>query len=498
MADSEYLEEIRQVWELVKDAFRQSLSDTTVNLWFAEIDVRSFSRDRIVLSIPSEFKFNIVKDKYLDKIQSEFSRLLGFPIHVELIRDPAAPPANPNPVITAITSGAPREQAPDAVGAAVGTSSPHTDATKGTGSGVESLGIDSISPRTDLDGDDDKPVMPIYNFEYTFDNFIVGNTNKFAHAACVAVANHPATNYNPLFIYGHSGLGKTHLMCAIINQMKKNNPNVRITYTKGEDFTNQMISCLANKSMDEFRGRFRKCDALLIDDIQFIAGKMSIQEEFFHTFNALFEEKKQIILTSDRPPRDIKLLEDRLKSRFEWGLLADIEPPDLELRVAIIKNKAEQVNVEIPDDVLNFLGENLRSNIRQIEGAIKKLGALSYLSGRAITMDVARTCISELLGGAEPVSSTLDRVFLTVSKKYGISKEDMIGPKRNKEIANARHACVYLIRQVTDMSLPAIAKVFNRDHATIMSSLKNVESRIKTDPDFLSELTDMKKEITGY
>ena len=498
MADSEYLEEIRQVWELVKDAFRQSLSDTTVNLWFAEIDVRSFSRDRIVLSIPSEFKFNIVKDKYLDKIQSEFSRLLGFPIRVELIRDPAAPPANPNPVITAITSGALGEQAPDAVGAAAGTSSPTKDAAKGTGAGAEPMDADTVSSRSDSDGDDDKPVMPIYNFEYTFDNFIVGNTNKFAHAACVAVANHPATNYNPLFIYGHSGLGKTHLMCAIINQMKKNTPNVRITYTKGEDFTNQMISCLANKSMDEFRGRFRKCDALLIDDIQFIAGKMSIQEEFFHTFNALFEEKKQIILTSDRPPRDIKLLEDRLKSRFEWGLLADIEPPDLELRVAIIKNKAEQVNVEIPDDVLNFLGENLRSNIRQIEGAIKKLGALSYLSGRAITMDVARTCISELLGGAEPVSSTLDRVFLTVSKKYGISKEDMIGPKRNKEIANARHACVYLIRQVTDMSLPAIAKVFNRDHATIMSSLKNVESRIKTDPDFLSELTDMKKEITGY
>lgn len=495
MADSEYLEEIRQVWELVKDAFRQSLSDTTVNLWFAEIDVRSFSRDRIVLSIPSEFKFNIVKDKYLDKIQAEFSRLLGFPIRVELIRDPAAPAVSPNPVISAITSGTPREPAPDALPADVSSSSvsPLPDAAKGTGSG------EGMLPDTGTaDPDEGKPVMPIYNFEYTFDNFIVGNTNKFAHAACVAVANHPATNYNPLFIYGHSGLGKTHLMCAIINQMKKNNPNVRITYTKGEDFTNQMISCLANKSMDEFRGRFRKCDALLIDDIQFIAGKMSIQEEFFHTFNALFEEKKQIILTSDRPPRDIKLLEDRLKSRFEWGLLADIEPPDLELRVAIIKNKAEQVNVEIPDDVLNFLGENLRSNIRQIEGAIKKLGALSFLSGRAITMDVARTCISELLGGAEPVSSTLDRVFLTVTKKYGVSKEDIIGPKRNKEIANARHACVYLIRQVTDMSLPAIAKVFNRDHATIMSSLKNVESRSKTDPDFLSDLADMKKEITGF
>ncbi len=491
MADMEYIEEIRQVWEMVKESFRQSLSDTTVNLWFSDIDVISFTRDLITLSIPSEFKFNIVKDKYLDKIQGEFSNLLGFPIRVQMVRAPSAPVPR-NGIVSMVSSASidnPRLLLDDDKPKTNRVDDKPLPATPG-------MPEDDHDDRDDRD--DGKPVMPIYNFEYTFDNFIVGSTNKFAHAACIAVANHPATNYNPLFIYGHSGLGKTHLMCAIINQMKKNNPDVKITYTKGEDFTNQMISCLANKSMDEFRGRFRKCDALLIDDIQFIAGKMSIQEEFFHTFNALFEEKKQIILTSDRPPRDIKLLEDRLKSRFEWGLLADIEPPDLELRVAIIKNKAEQVNVEIPDDVLNFLGENLRSNIRQIEGAIKKLGALSYLSGRAITMDLARTCISELLGGAEPVSSTLDRVFITVTKKYGISKEEMIGPKRNKEIANARHACVYLIRQVTDMSLPAIAKVFNRDHATIMSSLKNIESRIKTDPDLLTDLNDMKKEITGY
>lgn len=472
MAEHEYIEEIRQVWDLVKDSFRKSLSDTTVNLWFGEIDILSFSRDLITMSIPSEFKYSIVKEKYLDKIQSEFSRLLGFDIRVELVFTGSPTAADTVPSGSAL---------PDAPEKAIPEPTPRM-----------------VGREQEPDREDDEQVMPVYSFEYTFDNFIVGSTNKFAHAACIAVANHPATNYNPLFIYGHSGLGKTHLMCAIINRMKENNPDVKITYTKGEDFTNQMISCLANKSMDEFRDRFRKCDALLIDDIQFIAGKMSIQEEFFHTFNALFEEKKQIILTSDRPPRDIKLLEDRLKSRFEWGLLADIEPPDLELRIAIIKNKAEQVNVTIPDDVLNFLGENLRSNIRQIEGAIKKLGALSFLSGRAITMDVARVCISELLGGAEPVSSTLDRVFITVTKKYGISREEMVGPKRNKEIANARHACIFLIRQVTDMSLPAIAKVFNRDHATIMSSLKNVDSRMQTDSDFLAELTDMKREIMGY
>ena len=339
--------------------------------------------------------------------------------------------------------------------------------------------------------------LPPFNFEYTFENFIVGSSNKFTHAACLAVAHFPAKDYNPLFIHGPSGLGKTHLLYATINRLKQNNPNIKIIYTKGEDFTNQMIACLANKTMEDFRDKYRTCDVLLIDDIQFIAGKVSTQEEFFHTFNALFEDKKQIILTSDRPPRDIKTLEDRLKSRFEWGLIADIEPPDLELRIAIIKNKAEQVNVHIPDDVLTFLGENLRSNIRQIEGAIKKLGALSFLSGKDINMNLAHECISELLGGAEPVNITVDKIFTAVFRKYGISKEDLISPKRNKEIANARHVAIFLIREMTEMSFPNISKVFNRDHATIMSSYNKALSMFQLDPMFTLEINDMKKEITG-
>ena len=279
--------------------------------------------------------------------------------------------------------------------------------------------------------------------------------------------------------------------------MKQNNPNIKIIYTKGEDFTNQMIACLTNKTMEDFRDKYRTCDVLLIDDIQFIAGKISTQEEFFHTFNALFEDKKQIILTSDRPPRDIKTLEDRLKSRFEWGLIADIEPPDLELRIAIIKKKAEQVSVAIPDEVLTFLGENLRSNIRQIEGAIKKLAALSFLSGKIITMDLARECIAELLEGAEPVSITVDKIFTAVFNKYKISKEDLIGPKRNKDIANARHSSIYLIRELTEMSFPNIAKIYNRDHSTIISSYNSTYQKAQLDPIFAAEMSEIKKEITG-
>ncbi len=455
MPENKFLEELKNVWDMVKDSFREELTETTINLWFGDMEILSFEGDRITLSLSNELKFGIVKERFLSKIQEKFCRLLGFDVQVSLTYSGSAVSADQ---IKSSVIGMQTEKAEPA---------------------------------------EEKKEIPIYNFEYTFENFIVGSTNKFAHAACIAVADRPATDYNPLFIYGNSGLGKTHLMSAIINRMKKKNPNIRVIYTKGEDFTNHMISCITNKTMEEFRDKYRCCDVLLIDDIQFIAGKNSIQEEFFHTFNALFEEKKQIILTSDRPPRDIQRLEDRLKSRFEWGLLADIEPPDLELRIAIIKKKAEQVNVAIPDDVLTFLGENIRSNIRQIEGAIKKLGALSFLSGKEITMDVAKECISELLGGAEPVNVTVDKIFAAVYKQYGISKEDLIGPKRNKEIAMARHISIFLIRQITEMSLPNIGKIFDREHATVISSLKVVDDRMNREPSFVNELTDLKHEVCG-
>ena len=454
MSDQKFIEEIRGIWEMVKDSFREKLPESTFNLWFGELEVVAFEDDMITMGISSAFKFKIIQEKYINEIQDEFCKILGFDIHVNLTF---------------------------------------------TGSAKKDDGIvyEQKDPAPKKVIEPEHINLSNYNFEYTFENFIVGSTNKFAHAACVAVANAPATNYNPLFIYGNSGLGKTHLMYAIINRLKQNNPNIKIIYTKGEDFTNQMISCIASKTMEDFRDMYRKCDVLLIDDIQFIAGKISTQEEFFHTFNALFEEKKQIILTSDRPPRDIKTLEDRLKSRFEWGLIADIEPPDLELRVAIIKKKAEQVNVKIPDEVLTFLGENLRSNIRQIEGAIKKLSALSFLSGKTITMELARECISELLDGAEPVSITVDKIFTAVYNKYGITKEDITGKKRNKEIAQARHISIYLIRELTEMSYPNIGKIFDRDHTTILFSYNTIHDKVNLDPLFSVEMNELKKEITG-
>ena len=447
------LDGIRQVWDMVKESesFRSKFSNESIELWFGNIVILSYENDLILMGIDSEFKFNTVRQRFLGDIKEAFCNLLGFDVDVQI-------------------------------------------SFTGTPVKVEKVLEKTVGmPKQEKIGDAE---LPIYSFEYTFENFIVGSTNKFAHAACISVANAPASNYNPLFIYGNSGLGKTHLLCAVVHRMKQNNPNVRILYTKGEEFTNYMISCLTNKTMEEFRGRFRTCDVLLIDDIQFIAGKMAIQEEFFHTFNELFEAKKQIILTSDRPPRDIKLLEDRLKSRFEWGLIADIEPPDLELRIAIIKKKAEQANVRIPNEVLTYLAENLRSNIRQIEGAIKKLGALSFLQGSEITMEMAKSCISELLGGAEPVSVTVDKIFASVYSKYGVSKEDIVSAKRNKEIAAARHISVYLIREITEMSFPNIAKIFERDHSTIMSSIESVKKQMRGDAVFAKEMNDLKKDLS--
>ena len=336
-----------------------------------------------------------------------------------------------------------------------------------------------------------------YNHEYTFDNFIVGGSNKYAHAACTAVARTPAKDYNPLFIYGPSGLGKTHLMSAVVNEIKRKKPDTKVVYIKGEDLTNQLVESLSKHDMQNFRNKFRNCDILLIDDIQFIAGKTSTQEEFFHTFDALYEDHKQIILTSDKPPKDIQPLEERLRTRFEWGLIADIQPPDLELRIAIFKKKSEQANIIIPDDVLIFLAENLRSNIRQIEGAIKKLSAKSFVMGQEITMELARSCINELLGGAEPISVTVDKIFAAIFKKYNVTKEDVLGKKRNREIANARHMAIYLIKEITEMSYPDIGKIFSRDHTTAIASYQAIEKRLSSDALAQVEIDELKKEVAN-
>ena len=332
-----------------------------------------------------------------------------------------------------------------------------------------------------------------FRANYTFDNFIVGGSNHLTYVACTVVAQSPASKYNPLFIHGPSGLGKTHLLYAMANDCARRYKNARIIYVKGEEFTNQLVESLADKDQSQFRDKYRNCDMLFVDDIQFIAGKKSTQEELFHTFNALYEAGKQIVFTSDRPPRDIQPLEDRVTSRFESGLITEIEPPDLELRIAILRRKAKDMNVKVPNDVLLYLAENVTSNIRQIEGAIKKLDAYSDLSGmgEGITLELAKNSITDILSGNEPANVTVEKVLSIVSRKFNVSIEELKGRKRTKEIAFARHVTIYTIRKITDMSLTAIGKVFDRDHSTVMSAVDAVETELKINQELALKIEDI-------
>ena len=311
--------------------------------------------------------------------------------------------------------------------------------------------------------------------DYTFERFIVGSSNRFAHAAALAVAQRPAAENNPLFIYGNSGLGKTHLMYAIANVIRRTHPEYRIIYTKGEDFTNELITAIQEGNVQTFRNKY----LLLLDDVQFIAGKERTQEEFFHTFNALYEAKKQIVLTSDRPPKEINTLEDRMKTRFEWGLLADIQPPDFETRIAIIRDKALKMGVDLPDEVSNYIAENIQSNIRQLEGAVKKIKAMHELMGERITIPLAENAIDALRTENPGLNPTPERIMEAVANYFYIPVEQMISQNRSKDVAYPRQMAMYMIRQELEYSFPDIAKIFKRDHTTVMHACNKIEEERK-------------------
>lgn len=334
------------------------------------------------------------------------------------------------------------------------------------------------------------------DYEFTFDSFIVGSSNKFAHAASLAVATNPGRAYNPLFIYGNSGLGKTHLLYAIRNEIHRTNPNSNIVYVKGDDFTNELIEAIRLATTSEFRQKYRNSDVLLVDDIQFIGGKESTQEEFFHTFNSLYEAKSQIVLTSDRPPKEIKTLEDRLRNRFEWGLIADIQPPDFETRIAIIKRKAELLDIELPDEVAEYIATKLKANIRQLEGVVKKMKAKSLLYGEKLTINVAQKTISDVLNNDVPPPLTVEKIIDEVARTFGITSEDIRSSKRNSNISNARQIAIYAVREITDLSMNLIGEEFGgRDHSTIVYAIKQIEKNMSKDPKLKSMVEDTIKNI---
>ena len=509
------MQSFHYIWEPVLKALSENFPETIMELWFNHLELAAFCDTKVALITDSDIKAQVITNRYKETLAGYFEVTLGFPVEVCILSDEKQPIDRE------------RLQADAMQGllieniygkqAAQGQKEP-TQQRESTSS---DLGAKDTPERAQSDAGEAEPARTedpprtesasaqsaaqpaalgqpeiFLNSDYTFDNFIVGSSNKFAHAACIAVANNPATAYNPLFIHGPSGLGKTHLLYAITNRIREKKPGANIVYVKGETFTNQLIESISTESMSNFRARYRQADVFLIDDVQFIAGKTSTQEEFFNTFNELYEAKKQIILTSDRPPKEINTLEDRLKTRFEWGLIADIEPPDLELRIAILRKKALDMGVDIPIDVLNFLGENLKSNIRQIEGVIRRLGAYSNLSKRPITIEMARENIADVITGAEPVRVTQDKIFNAVAKKYDVTVEDIKGKRRTREIALARHVCIYIMRTVTDLSLPSIGKVFDRDHTTVLSSIETIHEKIREDATLENDIDNLIKEIT--
>ena len=312
----------------------------------------------------------------------------------------------------------------------------------------------------------------------------------------MAVSTKPATLYNPLFIYGNSGLGKTHLLYAICNEITRSFPSMNIIYTKGDEFTNEMIEAIRHGTTAQFRQRYRKADILLVDDIQFIAGKDSTQEEFFHTFNSLYEAKKQIVLTSDRPAKDIATLEERLLTRFEWGLTADIQPPDFETRIAIIKRKAELLGIAMPDNVCEYIANRVKNNIRQLEGTVKKMKAFYLLNGDPLNINTAQAAISDIINNSQPAPYTVEKIIEEVARTFGATSADIRSAKRSANISNARQVAMYIAREITQMPMEAIGKEFGgRDHSTVVYATQQVEIKLAKDSKMKSTVEDIIKNI---
>ena len=406
---------------------------STISAWFDDVTVVSFGDNRLVLHSPVPFKKEFIESKFIAPLQEVLHNLTGDPITIVVVTGEYTAPST------------------------------------------------STSPYDD----------------YTFERFIVGSSNKFAHAAALAVSQRPAAENNPLFIYGNSGLGKTHLMYAIANVLRRTHPEYRIIYVKGEDFTNELITAIQEGNVQAFRNKYRMVDLLLLDDVQFIAGKEHTQEEFFHTFNALYEAKKQIVLTSDRPPKEINTLEDRMKTRFEWGLLADIQPPDFETRIAIIRDKAVKMGVELPDDVSNYIAENIQANIRQLEGAVKKIKAMHELMGERITVSLAENAIDALRTENPGLNPTPERIMEAVANYFYIPVEQMISQNRSKDVAYPRQMAMYMIRQELEYSFPDIAKIFKRDHTTVMHACNKIEEERKNSRETEDVIKKLHNNIRG-
>jgi len=445
------MESIKEAWSEIL-AYLQNQSDISqvaYNTWISCIEPCSIEDNAVVVLVRTNFQRGIIAGQYADRIKTAVREVLGIPFDLKILSEEdqkEKTEAKPDPNFP---------QAENFV--------------------------------------DQNPVTS----DYSFDNFVVGPSNKLAHAASQAVANKPARDFNPLFIYSDSGLGKTHLMFAICNELRKRDPSLRVLFTKAEFMTTELIEAIRNGSTAEFRAKYRHVDVLLIDDIQFISGKQSTQEEFFHTFDELHQAGKQIVLTSDRPPREIATLEERLRTRFEMGLMADIQPPDFETRIAIIKGKAQLLNITISDDIVNYLATHLKKNVRQLEGAVRRIHAQCMLEGDNPTILTAQAAIRDIKNDSQPVPITVERVITEVARTMSVTAEDIRSSKRSSNISSARQVAIYVLRNVTSLSTEDIGKEFGgRDHSTMVYALQKVEKRMATDTSFNGMIKDIIKNIS--
>lgn len=459
------LSELKEIWQAVYALLGKDFSNSTLQTWFGNIDLVYLGEEVVLLTIDKDFKKKFIDLKYIDILKDHFYTVLGFEVEValysdEIVRTPEDAEQLYRRYVEENTENVKKQNEKE----------------------MESA-IKIISPQKKSTA------------YYTFDNFIQGESNKFAYAACYAIANSDEVAYNPLFIHGKSGLGKTHLMYAVINRLFERDPSQKVVYIKGEEFTVKLVEAIKNNSTDRFREKYRGADILLIDDIQFIAGKSSTQEEFFHTFNALYEAEKQIIVTCDRPINEMKNLEERIRTRLEWGLPVDITPPDTELRMAIIRKKAEEVNLDLDEEIVEFMAKKLKSNVRLIEGGVKKLSALRFIMGKEITMELAVREISGLVPDEEPKSAKIDKIIQAVCDTYNISQETLKGKSRRANVVLARHVTWYALRETLEMTLADAGAIFGHDHTTVMSAIRKLEAKKNEDASFAEDLENLLRDI---
>ena len=434
---------VTDIWENVLRQLRGTLSETTISTWFDELSIVDIKGGACYLHCASDFKRGYLESLFLNNIKAALHDIFSTDFEVKILDDAG--------LVEFQGAAAPKRQ-----------SERFTYA------------------------------------EFTFENFVVGPSNKLAHAASMAVAEHPAQNYNPLLIYGDSGLGKTHLLYAIANVIRKNDPASKIVYIKGDEFINEFVELVRANRGSEFRAKYREADLLLVDDVQFVAWTEQVQNEFFHTFNTLYESGRQIVLTSDRPPSEMTLLDDRLRTRFEWGLLADVTPPDFETRLAIVKNKAALLGMNLPDKIAVMIAQKVTANVRQLEGTVNKVLAYKELLDKETVESTVNRAMQDILKGSNEYIPTPEGILTYVSRYYQLEESVVKGQQRVRAAVEARQIAMYLIRVMTNLSQDNIGQLFdNRDHSTVIHSIRQVEQKMKKDPAFAEMVKELKSNITS-